>query len=773
MRGSHQKKKPTLSAPIEFEIVPSSITYPTIAASFDGCVKCSVIVLLDGTTKSCFIKDTPSCKTYYRYSTREYRYKQDGSLEVDVVSDFKLKDRLTREDMYCLYDEMGQGGFARRVLPSNGHSVKTADFVSQPFFQTVIAASCDMYRLPYVRFLAEFYPRKSIVRMTPDQLTKLKLKIQKTPWELVFTAITKPLLGVKGLSSDNFHKAMIQGDNLRNKIPPMINQSIEIYYKILSFRDTDKHTIFSVDFLKRIFNYPANWNECMDYLTMRRAIVVHEQHSLAIFEDYQDATTAVQALRKVAASGDPPVERNSTIVPAIPHPLTSDQQKVVNYIGSNWFTMVEGYPGTGKTLILTWVMAYYKNVMQVTFTGMMCRILQRRNNGHTEAASTMHSVVTAHKFVKNAATWLKAFDVLLIDEFSNTAMPIFARLLSILPSIKKVVVVGDGRQLPPIEPGSPMIDMQRVFGSHVLTQIMRVKEELTALATAPKLIDEGCLLDFSTPALQLAQDKDLARIYREIIKLPQGRSVAKTHIIVLTNSGPDSRAALNKKCLEVLTDLGVLNPPAQQVHLRGNLKIFPGIKLTFCKNYNKPILVGQEKYASVCNGELCIVKRIEAKHGGHVLHLVDSDVMGDDPMEKRVFIHKDNGIDPSHVELGFCSTTYKVQGNECPYVIFWVISEPGSFWTRPHLYVAISRGKERVYVAGKLDDIYHIANNRERERRTIFYELLKGSGLTVGKQTSDEYPLMLLPEEMSLMPRFMPCVPTLATTTKKESNNSE
>jgi hypothetical protein len=65
-----------------------------------------------------------------------------------------------------------------------------------------------------------------------------------------------------------------------------------------------------------------------------------------------------------------------------------------------------------------------------------------------------------------------------------------------------------------------------------------------------------------------------------------------------------------------------------------------------------------------------------------------------------------------------------VQVKEFARVVFWNTVDPADFWTRSHAYVAVSRGKERVWVVGVPGYLERMCRNVDRERRTVMGHLL-------------------------------------------------
>jgi ATP-dependent exoDNAse (exonuclease V) alpha subunit len=489
--------------------------------------------------------------------------------------------------------------------------------------------------------------------------------------------------------------------------------------------------------------------------------------------DHMDATLAANALQRIyrtASSGAKPVLRGLDVPQLFP-PLTARQTEIAKHIQTHWITLVEGLPGTGKTSVITWIMSHYQNVMLCSFVGMMVKSLQKRNGRRKEAAHTIHHLLAMAKYNAEAAKlWFAKFQVLVVDEFSNVSMTLFRKLLCLLPNVSKIVLVGDHRQLKPIEGGDPMGDLLSVFGSQELFDNLRVVPELRALQMAPFLISQGRARE-----IQFTQNggpigffqKETNALYNIFASFKgQVNILMNLHIVLLVHKGNDGRVQLNRECESMWQKLGVLKkPPQGGIRIRGGLELYPGCKITFLQNYNSPIVYKNDKgedckSSLIANGELAIVKHIRTAYGttsGFILTVVDSEDPADEPETKTIWIEEHGGVHPMHIDHGYATTTYKSQGREFPYVIFWNLSSPQEHWTRPNAYVAVSRGKQRVWIAGNPEDFFTVCKQVDPKRKTIFSMILD---MTNEPLPGEPEPLADF-SKLRLLNKNIPCVPIL------------
>ncbi len=798
---------------LEFVLLPYQRKVPELEKDFEGFYHGAVAITgcrsdpkLVGATMSIHLYDVIiSCASYFVYTTYTAEIDRGRSLlsVKGVLCVPRLKETFGPEDLACLFEETCS------ALPSNltetarsllhgVTSIPSRLLVAMPFFTSgLVHQVSDMSRLSILHTLYPYLvtdsydvkQQKRVKDMSTPDLVELRTLLMTTPWELVWPKPMRTEYGLKTLTKCMFDRAMDEF-NLSLRIPLHMKLAVQIYFKCVSMREDEKHTVF----LRGQFNslIPCMRMEERDaviegvygYLIERGMKFVRQDKSmLACHDDYFDAQRATECLIRVHANSiaRPEPKRRGLMVPQLFPALTGRQVEIARHIVSNWLTVVEGLPGTGKTSLVTWCFSHYKNVMLCMFVGMMVKSSQKRNGRRREVAHTIHHLLAVAKHAPEAAAkWFAPVEVLIIEEFSNVSMHLFTKVIRLFPNLSKVVFVGDHRQLKPIECGDPMGDIIDAFGSHVLRDNLRVAAGLTALQEAPRLITEGKAheiqfsdggpISFFTKNYAPNTVDVLLPIFSQITKMPKGRQLMNTHIVILLNNSRDGRHAINKACEEAWIKLKVLKPPKNGgVEVRHNLTLYPGAKITFLQNYNAPISVtkGTAKYVSepIANGELAIVVSIKKMAHGIELVVIDSEDKEENPETKKVWIDAKEGVNPRHVDLGYATTTYKTQGREFQRVIFWNRTDPAEHWTRPHAYVAISRGKEKVWIAGEPSEFFKVCSQLDVKRRTVFREFLAERigpehRLPISHYTPS--PLLDPASLEELKNRKIPCVYTLA-----------
>ncbi len=707
---------------IEFVLAGNRRSIPEEIADMDGYYKGDVTVLscdkfpkMNGTMMTMSSKNLISCCPHFVYAVAGlkqgvYFEKNASMLFVEekghLCTVARLKPHLTKEDVNYLYDELthalpeGLQALANSLVQEcSGLSVPFDEVKEMPFFkneQGMLYETSDMFRLPHMQSLYGYLvPNKFDVKqqkrmrsLSTVYLLDLEHKLHTTPWDLIWLSRFK----MKGLTKAAYLKAL-NDFRLVQSVPRHIFYALNMYFHMVDMREKDKHTAFrKSSFNSMIPCLRADERQALEqqvfaYLAVNAVeIFVNDGgiEMMAFKEDFYASSSACESLMRIHYNSNTCKEptRRGLNVPQIPPQLTARQTEIAQHILNNWLTIVEGLPGTGKTALITWVFSHYSCVIMMSFVGMMVKSLQKRNGRRKEAAYTIHYLLALHKYAcasmrEAIDIWFGHFEVLMIDEFSNVEMSLFHKVLHLFPNVRKIVLVGDHRQLKPIGCGDPMGDMLSAFGSHELTENLRVVPGLQALQEAPLLISQGQSqrigyakngpISFVDKKL-LAVDV-LLPIFKDVLKHKNGKSILNTHIVALTNK---ARKEINTASEDAWRRLKILvRPYSGAVQIRPGLILHAGCKITFLKNYNRPIPIGKkateeaEVSQPVANGELGIIVSIDPMPkplGGFRMVIVDSEDPDDDPERKIVWIHSEHAVHPKHIDLGYATTTFKTQG---------------------------------------------------------------------------------------------------------------
>jgi hypothetical protein len=792
-RGRREKNEELRIGVMQFKLIPGLRKVPQEKEDFDGHYYQGSIEIVAapscpqfrGAVKHARIYDAQSCSSCFIYGTRNAFFdvasdtvvipkrphpKFGGPKDVNMVTVESYVSELSIVDLHDIRREISKHIESDKLKlfmlhkleeESSSSVVDTTQFLAQPFAKQsggYVTEYTELVRLPTVASIRGYLKPSSLKQLhglSNTQREALAAAVITHPWTLLWNS------PVKNITQEQFYLIMRNTNNIR--VPQHIQYALAIYFRIAADRKEGRHTLFSCeDYWRSVIPAMPNRDEMMrwvwNYLSENALDAFggeDNNHYVAMKRDAKEARLTMAALCKIrrnAFSGDGDCELRGNIVSHIPPKLTARQEEIARHIMTHWLTVVEGLPGTGKTVIIEWAYSHYRNVMLCGFVGMLVKMLRRRNGGNLlrrlkedEIAFTIHALLDKASRKQQQQDWFAKWEVLIVDEFSNVSARLFSELLQIFPRLKKVIVVGDHRQLKPIKHGDPMGDLIAAFGTQVLTENLRVEKDLKALQDAPLLIHEGKArqIQFEEkegPIGFVHREDDpvplLIKLFSKIMSLPDGaRSLLNSHVVLLLNTSADGRHAINQACEEAWARLSMIAPSRGAVEIRKGLSLYVGAKITFSKNYNHPLHVEFEDSAGlsvqsepVANGELYIVKRIwrMAKPGrGVVMQIVDEESECSSVVPKQVWIDAAEGISPAHVELGFASTTYKIQGQECPYLIFYNRTQPEAHWTRPHALVAVSRAKRRCWIVGTPQEFFAICDRPDPIRRTCFSYMLR------------------------------------------------
>jgi ATP-dependent exoDNAse (exonuclease V) alpha subunit len=797
---------------------------PDLIKDFNGYFKgpcrivdCKTHPYLVGQLKTLCIYNMISINPAFVYRTNKATLKTQ-SIDIDkkeIVSVIEMRKTIGQVEMCYIYEEIGiqkeriwKKPKGTDVLMDILHqkTIEPPQLMQNTLLAPLIEKSSDLIRLQYIQPLSLFFvnskgtlceeQRENIREQTTEKLIELFGILKTRPWELAFREVTLPIMPI---IKSQYERACTL---FKISVPRHIVLSMRIYYSCMEQMHEENHTFFQwVPEARKFLNI-------LEYDTLAPMVIEFmeryaltwidvEKTGFALKTEYSEGKMICQALMKVAErSSEEHIELRDHNVPTKPPRLTQDQQRIAQHVCENYLTIVEGLPGTGKTVLIEWVMCRMKNVLLCTLTGMMTKSLRVRMGNRNESAYTIDYLISVAKHVKKGKAWLKRFEVLVIDEFSNTSTKGLAWLLAYLTNLKRIVFVGDHEQIGSINPGDAMGDLKSLFQTrgHAfrLTEILRVQKDLEDLCMAPLLMSQKRHreLAFSKEGpLTLVEKKAsmtfiLKDILDEVFSLK--KSLMAHQIVVLQN---DIRQELNEECQRYCIEKGIITKQnAKRDFKIGSRTYYVGSKITFLENYNKPFKYsieprrkkkgGKEQEDKnvlisdcVANGETGVITSIKIYGAVLYIEFIDDDRPNGNPLVKHVLCNVNGAVKARDIDLGYATTTTKVQGREFEYLIFWNNHHPAPCWTRAHAYVALSRGKKRVWCVSSASDLYAICDRPNKPRKTILSLLLK----VCSKELLQKFRTLSFPfQDMDvavpwvLLPHTVPCVPVLEEEEEKE-----
>lgn len=398
-----------------------------------------------------------------------------------------------------------------------------------------------------------------------------------------------------------------------------------------------------------------------------------------------------------------------------------EQEQAIREAAQRGLLLITGGPGTGKTTILKGILSLFGQMdlrcMLMAPTG---RAAKRLTEVTGEEASTIHRALEAGidvatgkmVFARDGSNPLKA-DVVIVDEMSMVDVLLLHSLLQAIPTGKRLILVGDPDQLPPVGPGSPFGDMLRsnALPWVKLTEIFRQAQRSLIVMNAHR-VNRGELPDLKTVNsdfffMRRRTEESVTQLIRELcaVRLPQNMNIPPDQIQVLspTRKGGVGTAALNRLLQ------AALNPPAPEKKERqyGDVIFREGDRVMQIRN-NYDIMWtktdGSAVGTGIFNGDVGTVESID--NGSQLLRVVF-----DDRAAEYEFTQL------GELEPAYAVTVHKSQGSEYRAVILTAWNGSPYLLNRSVLYTAITRARELLIIVGREETVAAMTENARKNRR--------------------------------------------------------
>lgn len=380
-----------------------------------------------------------------------------------------------------------------------------------------------------------------------------------------------------------------------------------------------------------------------------------------------------------------------------------EQREAVKTALCNNLSIITGGPGTGKTMIQRAILNIYrrnnigKEICCCAPTGRAARRMEQ-STGHP--ASTVHralGLLAGDDGDYNAPEMLEA-DLVLVDEISMLDTYLAGYLFDSVSTGTQMILIGDADQLPSVGPGAVLNEMLQSgrIPSVRLDKVFR-QNAGSRIATNAKLIRHGTLSLEYGQDFQFVDSPSMADSAKIISKLYQDE-IAKhgvDNVALLTPYRQKTETgvnALNEKLRELVNPGDGKKPEA----ICGKRVFRQGDKVMQVKNHD-----------DVNNGDVGYITHI-IKTAAETTVYVD---FGDGRMKEY------DSTELDMLELAYASTIHKSQGSEYKTVIINVQKAHYIMLTRPLIYTAITRGKDRVIIVGERRALCTAINKTDTEKR--------------------------------------------------------
>ena len=440
---------------------------------------------------------------------------------------------------------------------------------------------------------------------------------------------------------------------------------------------------------------------------------------------YEAETESTQRLLEFAGNTFPEPKNLNKLIASVAKDsgidYSSQQLEAIREAATRGLLLITGGPGTGKTTILNGILELLGRMqLRCLLAAPTGRAAKRLSEVTGEDASTIHRLLEAGIdpatgkmfFARDEENPLKC-DAVIVDEMSMVDIQLLHSLLQAIPQGKRLILVGDPDQLPPVGPGFPFGDMLRsgVLPSVRLTEIFRQAQQSLIVMNAHR-VNQGEMPDLKCVTsdfffMRRSSEEAVCSLIRDLCatRLPQNMGIPSDQIQVLspTRKGAVGTVNLNRLLQEAL------NPPGPDKKERafGDYLFREGDRVMQIRN-NYDILWKKTDAsmvgAGIFNGDVGIIQSIDT--GSETLS-----VLFDDKVAEYDFTQL------SELEPAYAMTVHKSQGSEYRAVVLTAWNGSPYLLSRSILYTAITRARELLVIVGKEETVGIMVENAKKNRR--------------------------------------------------------
>ena len=440
---------------------------------------------------------------------------------------------------------------------------------------------------------------------------------------------------------------------------------------------------------------------------------------------YEAETESTRRLLEFAGNTFPAPKNLDKLIRSVAHDSGIDysgqQLEAIREAATSGLLRITGGPGTGKTTILNGILELLGRMqLRCLLAAPTGRAAKRLSEVTGEDASTIHRLLEAGIdpatgkmfFARDEENPLKC-DAVVVDEMSMVDVQLLHSLLRAIPQGKRLILVGDPDQLPPVGPGFPFGDMLRsgVLPTVHLTEIFRQAQQSLIVMNAHR-VNHGEMPDLRCVTsdfffMRRNNEEAVCSLIRDLcaVRLPQKMGIPADQIQVLS---PTRKGAVGTVNLNRLLQ-AALNPPAPEKKERafGDYLFREGDRVMQIHN-NYDILWkktdGSMVGAGIFNGDVGILQSIDT--GAETLT-----VLFDDKVAEYDFTQL-NELEPA-----YAMTVHKSQGSEYRAVVLAAWNGSPYLLSRSILYTAITRARELLVIVGREETVGVMVGNAKKNRR--------------------------------------------------------
>ena len=400
---------------------------------------------------------------------------------------------------------------------------------------------------------------------------------------------------------------------------------------------------------------------------------------------------------------------------------SEEQTQAIREAATSGLLIITGGPGTGKTTILNGILSLLGQMqLKCLLAAPTGRAAKRLTEVTGEDASTIHRLLEATLdpgtgkmfFVRDESNPLKC-DAVIVDEMSMVDVQLLHSLLQAVPHGKRLILVGDPDQLPPVGPGFPFSDMLRSgqLPTIRLTEIFRQAQQSLIVMNAHR-VNRGEMPELRTVTsdfffMRRQSEDAVSSLIRDLCttRLPKNMGIPSDQIQVLspTRKGGVGTVALNQMLQTALNPAS----PEKKERQYGEFIFREGDRVMQIRN-NYDIMWkridGSAVGTGVFNGDVGTITAIDP--GTETLSIVFDDRQTDYDFTQL------NELEPA-----YAMTVHKSQGSEYRAVILTAWNGSPYLLSRSILYTAITRARELLIIVGREETVGVMVENAKKNRR--------------------------------------------------------
>lgn len=369
--------------------------------------------------------------------------------------------------------------------------------------------------------------------------------------------------------------------------------------------------------------------------------------------------------------------------------LDPDQQNALSFLQTTGVKIITGGPGSGKTTLIKKMIETYLSFSETKHFSLAAptgRAAVRIQESSGYGAQTIHKLLQFQPYfvtgevepAYNKSNPLHK-GLFIIDEMSMVGEELFLRLLEAIPTGSIVILSGDPRQLPSVEPGNVLLDLinSKSFPTQTLTRIHRqdgesfiVDNYIKIKNYDPNLLVCESFQIFNDNSIGSDKVKDILSELRAEYDLTKYGNPYAFQILSFVKKGEIGKIALNNYFVEQKEKEGF--------HKRlGKSSFMVGDKVMMIRNNY------QDNYF---NGDIGIIT--DFSKDSISIRFYDG--------EKE--IKKSNLSDIEHADV---ITVHKAQGSEYDTVVIVIDDQFSGMLYNSIILTAITRAKKRVFIISK------------------------------------------------------------------------